>query len=252
MYAGIFQSVGLSKNESQIYEALLSKGESSVGEIVAASGVYHRNVYDSLHRLLEKGLVLEIVQSKENRYQAVDPQKLVELIDEDRQVFLQALPGMQELLEKKPEPDHVHVYRGTEGCKTYLRDVLRIGEDLYVIGDKGLWAQPGVRPFIPGFLRDAKRAGISFHFLLDHETREQGDEILSLVGPRYKFIPPEYSSGASAHIFGAHVALTSSIECAGPDSDLSFAVSINRRMADSFRAWFAMIWDLCPDSGEEG
>ena len=67
-YTDLFIQLGLAKNEARIYETLLAEGESSVGEIAKKSQVHRRNVYDSLNRLVEKGLVFEIIQSKENRY----------------------------------------------------------------------------------------------------------------------------------------------------------------------------------------
>ena len=78
----LLQSLGLSKNEAKIYETLLRQGEVGVGVISEKSGVHRRNVYDSLNRLMEKGLVFEIVESAENKYQATEPKKLSEIVIE--------------------------------------------------------------------------------------------------------------------------------------------------------------------------
>ena len=67
------ETLGLAKNEARIYETLLREGESTVGHISQKSEVYRRNVYDSLNRLMEKGLVFELIHTKENHYKAVDP-----------------------------------------------------------------------------------------------------------------------------------------------------------------------------------
>ena len=78
----LLQSLGLSKNEAKIYETLLRQGEVGVGVISEKSGVHRRNVYDSLNRLMEKGLVFEIEGSVENKYQACEPKKLTEIVVE--------------------------------------------------------------------------------------------------------------------------------------------------------------------------
>ena len=56
----LLQSLGLSKNEAKIYETLLRQGEVGVG-VISENPAHRRNVYDSLNRLMEKGLVFEIV-----------------------------------------------------------------------------------------------------------------------------------------------------------------------------------------------
>ena len=55
-YQELFQSLGLAKNEAKIYEVLIREGNSPVGKISEKSGIHRRNVYDSLNRLIEKGL----------------------------------------------------------------------------------------------------------------------------------------------------------------------------------------------------
>lgn len=57
MFTETLQQLGLAKNEARIYQTLLQRGEMAVGEIANKSGVHRRNVYDSLNRLVEKGLV---------------------------------------------------------------------------------------------------------------------------------------------------------------------------------------------------
>jgi len=59
-YEEMLRDLGLSLNESKIYEALLSIGESSVQQISLKSHVHRRNVYDSLNKLMDKGLASEV------------------------------------------------------------------------------------------------------------------------------------------------------------------------------------------------
>jgi len=50
----------MSKNEAKIYETILEIGECSVSEIAKKSGIHRRNIYDTLARLSEKGIVFQI------------------------------------------------------------------------------------------------------------------------------------------------------------------------------------------------
>src|SRR6266498_3351563 len=121
MYIDVFQQLGLAKNEARIYETLLTEGESGVGQIALKSKVHRRNVYDSLNRLIEKGLVFEILQKHENYYQAVDPNKLAEILQEKEQTLAKIMPNLEELYTSTPHINEAYIYKGVEGWKNYIR-----------------------------------------------------------------------------------------------------------------------------------
>ena len=115
MYTELFQTLGMAKNEAEIYETLVKEGELGVGAISQKSGIHRRNVYDTLNRLLEKGLVFEILESKENRYQAVHPNKLAEFIQEKQQAIASAMPDLEKMFNTMPSKESVYIYKGIEG-----------------------------------------------------------------------------------------------------------------------------------------
>ena len=82
MYLGILQDLGLTPNEAKIYQTLIEEGESAAGEISTKGKIHRRNVYDTIDRLVEKGLVFQILEKGENVYKAVDPAKLLEIVKE--------------------------------------------------------------------------------------------------------------------------------------------------------------------------
>src|SRR3989344_9332163 len=133
----VLENLGLSKNEAKIYETLLHEGESPVGHLAIKSGVHRRNVYDTLNRLTEKGLAFEILENPENKYKAVDPNKFSEMLEEKQQQLFSVMPDMEKLYGSLPHQEGVFIYRGIEGWKNYMRDILRVGEDVYTIGGKG-------------------------------------------------------------------------------------------------------------------
>ena len=247
MYTEIFQQLGLSKNGARIYETLLREGELSVGQISVKSGVHRRNVYDAIQRLLEQGLVFEILERKENRYQAVDPNKLRELIQEKERSLVSVLPDLQKLYEENPREQAVYIYRGIEGWKNYMRDIIRVGEDFYCIGGKGAWMEERIMNFFPQFINDAKRKKIKYFHLFDYEVKESGHDIIKHVGKNFKFLPKEYSTTASIDIFGDRVNMTSSVGLGTVDKDTVFNVIVNREVADACRAWFRFMWEFCPE-----
>lgn len=246
MISTTLQTLGLAKNEARIYETLLREGECGVSTISAQAEINRRNVYDSLNRLKEKGLVFEIHTTLENRYRAVDPMKLSEIIDEKRVQLEGVLPEMTKLYTGTPRKEEVFVYRGIEGWKNYLRDMLRIGKDNYTIGGSGAWTDPKLSGFMKHFLADAEKAGINFHILFNHGVSERKDMTKFLPMSEHKFLPKEYSTTSAIDIFGDHVVTLSGISLGTFDEHSTFTVIVNQEIADAYRTWFKLIWDILP------
>src|SRR5574340_599215 len=133
----LYEGVGLSPNEAKIYESLVEIGESGISKIAIKAKIHRRNAYDAIARLIDKGLVFEIFSSEENRYNAVDPDKLIELLAEKETILKKQLPELKKKFISRPAPQEAYIYRGLEGQKNIWRDVLRVNQDSYFVGAKG-------------------------------------------------------------------------------------------------------------------
>jgi len=244
MHEDVFTALGLSKNEAAIYETLVIHGESSVERISRKSKVYRRNVYDTLNRLMEKGLVFEILEGRQNRYQAVEPDKLMEIVQEKEQMLAEIMPVLKKQYSSIPHKQEVFVYRGPEGWKNYMRDILRTGKDFYSLGAKGAWLDPRVETFFKQFIKEAKKKNIKMHHLFDHEVKDKSPDILKHIGSEYKFLPKDCSAPATVDFFGDRVYIESDIKPGGFAEDFSITVIVNQQIADAFRSWFQLIWNL--------
>lgn len=244
MYQDIFQELGFSKNSAAVYETLVLHGELSVGTIATKSGVHRRNVYDVLHKLVEEGFVFEVLESKQSFYQAVNPVKLRELIEEKRNKLESVLPELEKRFRADPPKQAVYVYRGIEGWKNYLRDIIRSKEDFYCIGGKGAWMDERLSGFFPQFIKNLKKNKIKFYHFFDYEVQESSHDILKYVGKNYKFLPAEYSTNCSIDICGDRVNIISDLHLGGVEKDLCFTVIQNRDIADAHRSWFRYLWSL--------
>lgn len=246
MHTDVFLQLGLAKNEALIYETLLKEGESSVSHIAAKSKVNRRNVYDSLNRLVDRGLVYEIVAKNENRYQAVAPSKLMEIISEKERVLSNVMPELEAMYNTNTHEQEIYSYRGEEGWKNYMIDMLRIANEAHFIGAKGGWLDEKVKNFFPHFLKESEKKKIRFYHLFDHEVKAQLPEIIPKVGSTYRFLPKKYSTNTAIDIFGDRVYIISKMTPGKLSDDFSISVIVNKAVADSFRTWFQMMWDLCP------
>ena len=249
MYTELFAELGLSPNEAKIYEALITYGGSGVSTVALRSGVHRRNAYDSLHRLIEKGLVSEVFSQGETVYEAVDPEKLMEIVREKEMRLNKALPDLLKSFRTHKVPQRAYIYKGLEGFKNYLRDVLRTGEDVHLIGAKGFWFDPRLETFTEWFLKEAKRKGIRYHHIFDHDVEHQLPHVLKAVGKPYKFLPKKYDTESAIDIFGDHVVTFTGLGLGKLEDDVTVFVMVDPQLADSYRTWWKMLWDILPDPG---
>jgi sugar-specific transcriptional regulator TrmB len=236
----LLQTLGLAKNEGRIYETLLREGALSVSDISAISGVHRRNVYDSMNRLLERGLVSENAGPRESAFQAVNPDKLAELIQEKAEALDASMPALKTLYQAKPRKHETYSYRGPEGIKNMMKDMLAAGDDVRTIGGKGHFTDPVIRDAAIRLAKRAKSKGFRFFLLLDHETRVARPEIVTLLGATCQFLPEGSSTPATVNVFGDHVVIISYEE--GIRSSMTLTVIVNQAIADSFRVWFELLW----------
>jgi len=242
MYLGILQDLGLTPNEAKIYQTLVEAGESTAGQISTKGKIHRRNVYDTLDRLIEKGLIFQILEKGENIYKAVDPAKLLEIIKEKQTKLERILPDLQKQFEAKPSYQQAYIYRGVEGFKNYLRDILRLKQDVFFVGAKGLWFDPKLKTFLKGFLKEAKRLDIKYKHIFDAELKDMPN-ILEQLGEPYKFLPKEYSTKSACDIFGDHVVTFTGLGPSKIDEDVTLYVLIDQELADGYRKWFQFMWD---------
>jgi sugar-specific transcriptional regulator TrmB len=247
MFTQELQELDLSQNEAIIYETLVDLGEMSVSDIARESGVNRRNVYDALDRLSEKGLVFEKQVHNEKHVQAVNPEKLKELLQRKEDKLSEAIPELQRLYRETPHEEEVYIYKGIEGWRNYLQDIIRTESDLYNLAGKGSWADERLRPYIENFVSEAEKKEISMKFLMDHEVKEQQREILDITDAQTRFLPEEYSTTSAVDIFGDYVVIFGGLEGAQIDENASFTVIKNPPIAESFRTWFQALWEIAKE-----
>ena len=248
MHGELLQTLGLSLNEARIYEALVTYGGSGVSTISLRSKVHRRNAYDTLHRLIERGLVYEVFSTGETTYEAVDPGKLLEFIREKEMVLEQALPSLLSLHKQHRAPQRAYIYKGVEGMKNYLRAALKAGEDIYSFGAKGGWFDTRLETFLQWFLREADRKGMKYYHIFDHEVEDHLKKVPNTVGKPYKFLPKKYSTNSAIDIFGDTVVTFTGLGLGKLEDDPTFFVMVSPRLADSYRTWWKIMWDLLPDT----
>jgi len=247
LHNSAFERLGLSPNEVRIYFALLDGKEMGASDISVEAKVHRRNVYDTLNRLLDKGLVFQIIQKGENLYRPVHPHKLLELVRDQEEQVNAILPDLSATFEAVPTQDAAFIYKGIEGFKNYMRDMVRVGEDTYFLGAKGLWYSPGISPsFLQDFKRTMDDKHLSYKTLYDPRVPAALPHALDDVGGEYRVLPKGFDTVGVMDVFGDHIVMFTSVDVGNFGEDGTIFVVINHDLAESYRQWFRFIWEHCP------
>ena len=245
MYQETLQNTGLSLNESRVYEALLYLGEANVQSISIKSKVHRRNVYDSLNKLIEKGLTSETFVKGEKLFKPTNPERLKEMLKEKETALDTSLSDMKKLYQSIQPEAEAYFFRGIEGFKNYLQLILEEKKTVYFIGAKAFWLDPRLKHYLRHFEKERRRKGIKFVHLFDSEVEKQKPEILKIVGKPYKFLPPKYSSATAVDIFGDYVVMFVGVKPGELyEEPLQFILK-SKILADGYRKIFQFMWDHC-------
>jgi len=245
MNAELYESLGLSPNEAKIYESLIETGESGISDIAVNAKIHRRNAYDAIKRLIDKGLAFEIFSAAENRYNAVDPDKLMELLAEKQTGLEKILPGLKKKFTRRLAPEEAYIYRGMEGQKNIWRDILRVAEDSFVVGAKGGWFEPKLEANRQAFFKEAKRKNLKFHQLFDYEIKIQNPDFAKTWpgNLQYRFLPKKYSTNSIFQVFGDYVITYTGLELFKMSNSIVFFILHSKDLAESYRKWFWYMWE---------
>lgn len=229
----VLGDIGLGNGEIEVYIALLKLGSVPVSKIKEETNLHRTTIYDFLEKLLIKGLVGYVIENNVKFYKATDPQKLLEHIKEKEKNVLEIMPDLVNMTKHKREEINVEVYRGIEGLKTLLNDMLRIKEE--VIGF-GLQEEYWVEHFphiMERYFKEAKLRGITERLL----TTDEPKFIFENETTAYRYIPSEFFNPTPTFVFGDNIAIIIW-------EPLSIINIKNPQVADSYKKYFNMLWNI--------
>ncbi|MFH1276366.1 MAG: helix-turn-helix domain-containing protein [Candidatus Woesearchaeota archaeon] len=243
MYKEIFQSLGMSPNEAQIYEALIGLGEASANDISVKTGINRSNVYDAMERLADKGLAASVTLRGNKYFKASHPRRLLELLKEKEEIVANILPDLSKKFEFHDQKEEVYFYQGIEGYKNYMFDILKEGKTYYCIGGKAMWFDPRLKYFRMKFDRERKKSNVQFKHIFDEEVKTKSPEPLKFEKNKYKFLPKKYCSNLTLEFFGDYTVIYTGNAYGKLKEKPNLFVIKSKEISEGFKKIFQFIWD---------
>lgn len=125
---GNLGELGLSRQEASIYISTLKLGLAKASQIAQKSGIKRGGVYYILKLLKEKGFVSEVIKSGVQYYSAVSPERILDIIEEEKERKKELMKGMisdlKEMQQSAIERPIIEIYEGYEGFKTIFSKLI--------------------------------------------------------------------------------------------------------------------------------
>jgi len=205
-------------------------------------------VYESIRRLQDKGLVSYIIKEGMKHFEAANPERVIDFIEEEKRKLNETQNEAQALVSElkkgidvvKPHAE-AHILEGIEGFKTMRRDVLRNAKREHLL----IGAISKENEIIPGFFKDwnktRQKKRIMMRILHKESARTKAMVNKEFMGNFFetKFLPEELESPAVINVYGERVVNV----LWKKDYPLCFML-INKEIADSYRKYFEYLWKI--------
>lgn len=243
-YHSQLQSIGLSKNEAQVYTALLELGLTSTGPLVKKTGLHGQLVYQALENLLHRSLVSHIIKRNRKYFQASNPTALLDNIHKMENVAQALIPNLKTLQKDGKDQLQVKIMYGHEGFINNLQDVVqsaaRYDKIMRVIGGAaGTDFYRVTGDWYPSYVDLLNRKKVSkWQISPANSATEFKEKFAREKNTILKIMPPDFSSITQTRITPE----LATIEIY--DVETIIIQIWNKAVAASYRAHFEYLWKM--------
>lgn len=233
------QKLGFSENEAKVYLALLEAGFGTTAPIIKKTNLHRNIVYETLDKLVNKGLASFSMQRGKKHFRALSPLKILQLEKARLELAQEVAPLLVKM--QKAEKQEVVIYEGEEGFRNAHIDAvsqMKKGSEIYVMmagGAKWTSVMGNVAKKFDGIRlkNNIKNKIIAL------ESQKQS-MALQAKRPLFegRFLPEKFDNPAGTAVYG-------DITLIMVYGEPMFAIMIkNPQVAKGFRQYFGFLWAM--------
>jgi sugar-specific transcriptional regulator TrmB len=203
----ILEDLGLTPAEARIYLILLEQGASLAGVISRNTGIHRRSVYDAIERLIQKGLVSYIKTNNRKYFEAVSPERLLEILHKKEEDVKSILPDLKKLQQISEGKNETLFFRGKAALKSAFDDQLDKAEEVCIFGAT-TDATEILQYYFPHFDRQRVKKKIRVRLIFNES--ERGHPYIGKIPlADVRFVPKEVRSRSAINIYGRNTCIVS-------------------------------------------
>lgn len=229
-----FRQLDFTDNEIKVYLTLLRVGRSKAGKLAKEASIERTSTYNSLKKLIEKGLVASVIESNESVFSPAEPSKIIDMFKEKQERASLIVPKLKELKKFEREKESILKFRGYSGVKTVLNDVLnscKTGDEYLIMGTEGQLSER-IPVFAKIFVSRKDTKKLRARILMKESSEGKPQSKFTKV----RFVPQEVVSPANVTIYSDKVAVVLWSET--PEA----IIIDNSDVAKTFKSYFEFMW----------
>ena len=243
MDTAVLKSIGLTENEIKIYIVLLKGGSATAYELSQKTGIYRTHIYDKLEQLMEKGLVTHNYQAAKKYFQATSPEKIKHYIEEkkkelelkEKQIDI-LLPQLKAMADLPEEDTRVEVFKGKEGLKYFLKDIIKTKKEVLVTGIDDSKYNETLPIFMEQYFRDLKLNKITERIITIEKTKAFRFNKKLAPTTKYRFLEEKQFNPTNTFIYGDKIVIVSW------GTPITATMIKNKGVAETYRNYFNLLW----------
>lgn len=111
------QVLGLTRNEAEVYEALVKSGPTKAGVLIARLDIHRNIVYEALDSLIHKGFVTKVEKRGVWWFQITEPDSILTMLRRREQIAAEVIAEIKQV--KKQIDQQITVYEGIDSYRAY-------------------------------------------------------------------------------------------------------------------------------------
>ncbi len=199
MYEEQLKELGLTKNESLVYITLLKHGNLNPTKLAEKTGLHRSYIYDTLERLLEKGIINTVLVNNKKCYQAVDPKTLKEIFELKLRKLDEILPQLSGLFNETSEETKIELHKGKRVYRTMIKELIsnfKKNDTIYILGANEEILETVEPIYLKQYFNIIKEKNITEKIIIQKGKKKHKQEYLE-----YKELDAKYIGDTTTVIF---------------------------------------------------
>jgi len=240
----VLREIGFSQGEISVYEALLRKGELTIGPLVKEAKITASKSYQILDKLKQKGLVSTTFKQNTRHFLAMHPERIIEYIDKKEKAIHdhkeQVKAIIPQILKQRQQTHEQYstTYEGYESIKTVFEEAI---STLSKTKDPLLGFSLGVeneydqaRKFFETYDRKRKMSGVMLHLIAPETQRPFFSSLGKERGIKSRYLQQAVPTGTI--LFGDNV-----VHLLWSEEPVAFVIH-SAKNAQAYKQFFNALW----------
>jgi HTH-type transcriptional regulator, sugar sensing transcriptional regulator len=230
------QEIGLNENEAKVYLQVLKDQGDTASSIAKRAKINRTTTYLELNKLLEKGLVSYLIKNKRKYFQAVEPEKLIEILDEKKNKISKILPQLKNM-HKSVNPFKIEILEGKEGIKNLYQQIIKESKEACAFGVTGN-AFNILKFEFPHLIKKTKESGLKLRYLANANAKKKLNK-LPKTFVQIKYLPKVITSNVTTIIFNDKIAIQSLVK-----ENIFVTIIADKPLNQGYKNYFEYMWKL--------